>query len=130
MSFPADLRTFLLADSTVEGLVDTRIYPVQLPQKPVLPAIRYSVISGFRTHSTPGTHGLARQRMQLDCYANTYSEAYTLAEAVRQCVDAYRGAAGSSTVQGAFLANEDEFFEAEMKAYLISRDYFIWFEET
>lgn len=127
MAVSADLRTFLLADGDISSTVATRVYPIQLPQKPTLPAIRYNTITDVRYPTTPNTKGLRRPRIQIDCYATTYAAAVQLAEYVEARLDSYRGAAGATSIQGAFLVNGDEFFEDDKKAYVISRDYFVWF---
>lgn len=131
MSIGPGLRSFLLADSTVSALVDTRCYPVQLPQNTVLTSIRYSHISGNRPHSSPqGALGLSGPRIQIDAWAPTYAEAMALAEAIRKRLDGYRGPAGSQQVQGAFFANERDDYSPDAKLYVVSRDYFVWFEES
>lgn len=123
----ADLRTFLLADGDISSTVGTRVYPVQLPQNPTLPAIRYNVISSQNYPTTPGTKGLRRPRVQIDAYATTYSAAVQLADYIEARLDSYRGAAGTTSIQGAFLVNGEDFFDSNQKAYAVSRDYFVWF---
>lgn len=121
-----NIRTFLLADASIAAAVGTRVYPIALPQKPTLPAIRYNTISSFETSSTPGVRGLIRPRIQFDSYGTTYAAARALAELLRDRLSNYRGAAGSATVQGAFFVNESEVFDPEQKAYKVMQDFFIW----
>ena len=130
MTVGADLRTFLLADTAIAASIAARVYPVQLPQKPTLPAIAYRIVSGFRPHSMPNTRGLARPRVQIDCYSDSYEGAQTLADLVRKRLDAYRGAAGTATWQGVFFSNENDDFDPDTKLYTLSRDYTFWVEET
>lgn len=122
----ADLRTFLLADAAVAALVSTRVYPVEIPQKLTLPLIRYVQVSGLNQHTTPGTSSLSRARWQVDCLAADYASARALADAVMSRMDAYKGVVGSGTAQGVFAANQADDYVPEMKAFLLSLDFFVW----
>lgn len=128
----AGLRTLLINDSGVSNLIGSRMYPVRLPQSPTVPAIVYMAITGQRFHNTEGSSGLSGPRIQIDCWAATFSETQSLALAVRKVLDGYRGAAGDDTIQGAFFDSERDFFEADAGVsglYRTSMDFFIYFEE-
>ena len=129
MAIGANLRTFLLADSGIAAAVESRVYPIRLPQAPGMPAVTYFKVSGLRHYGTAGPEGLSRPRIQIDCWARTYAAALSVAELVRQRLEGYSGAMGSATIQGVFFENEQEFFEAEPELYRVSRDYMVFFEE-
>ena len=78
----ATLRTFVLADVTIAGLIGTRYYSLRFPRTRVLPAIVYMKISGFREHDMDGS-SIATPRIQFDCWANSYGGAKALATALR-----------------------------------------------
>lgn len=131
------LHTFLLADSNISTRVGgERIYPVEIPQKPTFPLIRYSHISGSRVVSTTADLGLSSPRIQIDAWARTYKEAAELADLILARLSAHQGyfkedaTPQSVFVQGAFMDNERDGFEPETKAYFFSRDYFIHFEDA
>ncbi|HKJ75398.1 MAG TPA: DUF3168 domain-containing protein [Alphaproteobacteria bacterium] len=129
----SDLRTFLLADATISGLVGTRIFPVRAPQGGSFPAMTYTPVSGQRFHNTGGGAGLSGPRIQFDCWAEAYSEAKSLADALRERLDGYSGSAGSGTVQGAFFDTERDSFEPDAGVsglYRVSHDYFVYYEES
>ena len=130
MSIASDLRTFLLADATLGGLIGTRLYPLKLPQDPTVPAMTFQWISGQRAHAADGAVGLASPRVQFDCWAETYLEAEAVFEALRKRLDGFRGTAGSSRVQGAFFETERDDYEDEGRLYRRSADFFIWHEEA
>ncbi len=133
MSMAEDLRTFLLQDSTLGGLIGTKIYPIVLPQDPIFPAITYQWISGDRLYSLSGPSGLSGPRIQFDCWAKTYAASEGLFEALRKRLDGYRGQMGSApghTVQGVFFANEVDLYEAEIDVYRRSVDFMIHYEEA
>lgn len=128
------LRAFILADTAIAALVGTRMYPIQLPQNPTLPAIRFFRASGTRPQSTTGPLGQSNPRFQIDSYAISFEAANNLSELIRKRLDGYRGPAGSEDdfIQGAFFETERDFWEAEPLPgmYVASRDYMIWFREA
>ena len=130
MSIASDLRTFLLADATLGGLIGTRLYPLKLPQDPTVPAMTFQWISGQRAHAADGAVGLASPRVQFDCWAETYLEVESVFEALRKRLDGFRGTAGASRVQGAFFETERDDYEDEARLYRRSADFFIWHEEA
>lgn len=130
MSLLTDLRSFLLADSTISSLIGSRFYPGELPQDATLPAIVYSTISGYRPQSQEGPSGIVRLRIQIDCWAETYAGAEALAEAVRLRLNGYRGSAGSGEIKGAFFDSERDLSDSETDRKARSVDYMIWSPET
>lgn len=80
-SIDAALRAKLAAATAVTTLVSTRIYPDELPQGTVLPAIRYSLVSDVPDRRVPG---FREARVQVSVYddADSPTDANTVAEAV------------------------------------------------
>lgn len=139
MTAAGDLRSFLISDATITGLVSERIYPLTLPQSPVLPALTYSWISATRIPVMDAPIGMASPRIQIDCWAATYLVAVELFEAVRQRLDGFKGTltVGGTLVHGAFLDSERDFYESAADAgtgsgsgiYRRSGDYMAHYEE-
>lgn len=124
------LRTFLLADPTVSGLVGgERIHPVLLPQGVTQPSVTYRRISGQGVHGTSGRLNLNGPRIQIDAYARDADEATELADAIRDRIDGHRGATGSVRFKGIFFANERDMFDPDVKMHRVSRNYFVWFSQ-
>lgn len=82
MSAPADLRTYLLAQSGVSTLIGTRMYPNTLPQGATLPAVVYHRISGTHVESLGGIKAAGTCRVQLDGYAATRLAADAVGDAI------------------------------------------------
>lgn len=78
MDFQTGLRARLLADSTVSGLVGTRVYWMQRPQNSGLPAIVLQTISDPRPDHLKGFDGARETRVQCDCWAEGYGAALAL----------------------------------------------------
>lgn len=132
------IRARLLATSAVTDIVGgtshARIYPLRLPQRGKLPAITYQRIDGEREHAMEGTSGLARIRVQLDCWATDqagrdgYTTVKQLAAAVRGALDGWRGAQGSESIKGAFLIGDRDLHESGF--FRVSMDFGIWYDES
>lgn len=133
-SFGTTVRAALQLKPTVVALVATRIYPIgEVPQNPVLPYVCYQRVTGYRVRSVRGPSGLARSRVQIDCYAASYESAQALGEAVKK-VDGYSGrpSAAVGDVQGVQYITERDDVEtttAGGKLHRHSADYYIWHEE-
>jgi hypothetical protein len=66
------VRARLEALSSVTALVGTRIYETLLPQKPTTPTIRLTPIAGApEPLHLRGRVGVKRERVQVDCYADS-----------------------------------------------------------
>ena len=141
------LVAYLYGDATISTLVGgavaradggDRIFAVKLPQRIKATSIVYRFISGVGDHHMQGASGLARPRIQIDCYAASLDDAWTLANAVKERIDGFSGSMlwGDNSpeeaivVQGIFMQNEFEDYDEAAELYRVSRDYFVWFEES
>lgn len=143
---PAEVvRTRILAITAVTALVSTRVYSVIFPQKPTWPAVRVQDIGQIEELHLRGSVGVIRGRVQVDVVSGERSGVSALAEAktvmalihgatqgfasnVATGLAGYSGSIGSPAVQVDVIEPVDyrERFEAEeVRAYLISRDYFV-----
>lgn len=112
--------------AAIAAIVSNRIYPVQLPQEFTLPAITYQLISNQRIHAIDGPIGVAIPRVQIDCYADTYSEVKTLADKVRITFDGFRGSIATETdIGGIYLESEQDIYSADTEIYRVSMDFMI-----
>ena len=134
------LVTYLAADTDVAALVGTRIYPVDdVPQPPNVgserPYITHQRISWSGLTTMDGADGLTNVHIQLNCIADTYIDAMTLADKVRLALDGYSGAMGDQTVQASFVDDARALGEElptgkEQGIYAIAVDVEIWWNET
>jgi hypothetical protein len=76
------LRSRLLADATISGLVDQRVDWGLRPQAKTLPAITLTLIPTPRDYHMGGAQATQHYRVQVDCWAETYKAAHELREAV------------------------------------------------
>lgn len=117
----SDLRTYLIEHEDLEDTIDTRVYPMFLPQNPTLPAITYQRVSGERDRSLTGLNSLSHPRIQFDCWAETYAEAKTLGEEVISALNDYPGVV--------FYGDRD-LHEPSLGIYRVSIDIAVWHHTT
>jgi Protein of unknown function (DUF3168) len=85
------LRQCLLDDPAIFAKTNTRIYPLRLPQNPVLPAIVLHRVTGVRYPHLRGGASIARPLFQVDSWEKTYDGATALGSLVRQRLEGYLG---------------------------------------
>lgn len=122
----------LLATTGVSALVGSRVYPGSVPQGATMPAVVVNVISGGPLYADDGEVGLDNTRVQIDCWATTYSSAKTVARAVRDSLSAFVGTVSGVTFPYILLdvtrdlrepgANQSEY------RYRTNMDFIVWSE--
>lgn len=85
----SDVRTYLIGNAGVAALIGDRCYPVELPQGATVPAVTYQRVFGTEGITHDGPSGLGRARLQLDCWADTYSEAVGVSHAITSALRVY-----------------------------------------
>ena len=121
---------YLLASGSVSALVAARVLPHSRLQGSALPAVTVQRISGGLLYADDGEIGLENPRMQVDCWATTYTAAKTLARAVTSALSAYSGTTGGVEFSFVMLDNEQDLREpgANVAEYLyrVSLDFIVW----
>lgn len=135
MSIGKAIHARLTGHAGTFALVKKRIYPLRIPQGPTYPAVRYQVIGAPRTHLMGADLGEVHARVQIDCYAQTYDGAHTLATQVRGALSRWEGTAGGVTVIHVFLDDERDIDEptieqdGEKGVYRVMFDFIVHYEE-
>ena len=117
------LSTVAAVTSHVGASSSARIYPVFLPQDPIYPAISYQRISSQPQTSMGGFCNLDNPRIQIDCWATSYSAVKGMAEAVRDAMM-------SSPAFNALEISDQDLFEPDLEIYRVSIDFSCWFKST
>lgn len=102
---------YLLANTTLAGLLGNRINWNTRPQGSQLPAIVLQRVSGTTDYTMDGPSGLKQSRVQIDCWAKTYGSSVAVSRAVKSALSGLRADLGSTNIQGAFVDNERQSFE-------------------
>jgi len=80
-----------LLTSALPGVPATRINWGEHPQTAGRPYIVLHLISTNSGHHMQGPEALERSRVQVDCYAQTFAEARSMAAAVKAALDFHSG---------------------------------------
>jgi hypothetical protein len=95
----------LTANAPLMALIDPHIFPVYLPETAILPAVSYQVITRSRDY-TLTSQATSEALVQFDFWAEQYSQAKAIQQALRNVLELYAGTLTDGTrVMGAFLSN-------------------------
>lgn len=125
----------IIRDGAPGSMVEGRIEPTVLPQKPILPSIVYQKIDGQRYHSHQGASGLASPRFQFRTWATTYAQAKAVANAIRTEIDGksfedYALDDGKKVnIQSILLEDEADDYDENSKHFSVRMDFTVWHEE-
>lgn len=114
------LRAVVLGSPEVVAVMGDRWYPGGVfPQGVVYPAAALTVVSRPGQHTYGGVEGFTRNRVQVDCLAETADEARKLANAIRLRLDGFRGMVnvpdvGLVEVQGVFMITDGDVGESSL----------------
>lgn len=132
MLFEEGLVAHLTATAAVTAFVGTapaRIHPNRLPQNIGYPAISYQKITRTHLQTHDGLSGLARPRIQINCWAEGNTQAQNLADAVRYALEGFRGNMGTVSVMGGFAENATDRYDDEAEKHGVSMDFFFFYQE-
>lgn len=90
----------LKATAAVTAICGTRMFPLELPQKVTYPAIAYQQVGEDSVGSSTTEADVAFTRIQVTSYAEMYSAAKALNEAVRTALNGWTDAGGTPAVSG------------------------------
>ncbi len=129
MTIETGLRDKLAGTAAVSALVESRIYPLFVPQESPMPALAYQRISGRPTYSHDGDAGLGWARIQITCQAESYQEAKAVAAAVRTALTGASGVWDDTTVDAAFVENDRDGWADAREAPVVRLDVTVWYQE-
>lgn len=129
------IHNILSNDATVAALITdgsaVKCFPVQIPQLTQFPAIVYTVVSNFPNDTKTGRSEFDQVRVQIDCYARSYTAATELEDAVRNALDRVTpGTYGTVVVKGTRYLSTNETIEEDDNVYRVSTDYQIIIDPT
>lgn len=135
------LKTYLKTKAAITAIVgsgdDSRIYFHDAKEGAALPYIILEIFAGESNQWLSGITGIATNRIQIDCFGVSATDAYTLAEAVRVApLQMFRGTVGSCTVlnidssQSYLRSWDPPSHGSRQKRYWVSRDYFVTYQES
>lgn len=120
MNIEDGLYKYLCDNAGVKAIVVSRIYPIVMAQKTTLPAITYQTTSLKPDRNLGGNTGRMTATIQLNAWAETYTEIKSLAEALRSALNDYSGAMGSDTIRRSGVESETDGWDEETGYFRIS----------
>lgn len=124
----------LISSSEVMSLVQAGINPPRIYQQrkaanAPLPALSYQLVSDPSESSHDGPAGLARARVQFDCWGITPAQASAVARAVRVTLAGIHRASSGMVLSGGIKANEMTLDDPDPKLKRRVLDMLIWHSE-
>ncbi len=117
------------ANSTLCALAGSRLYPQRLPQSSAYPAAVYQQVSEVGDMAHDGPLDLFKAVYQFDCYGGSLKQAKTLALALRQQLNGYKGTVGGVTIEVVFFVNMVDDFGDALDVYRVSVDFRFMYKE-
>lgn len=127
-SFEADLNAHLIASSAIVAAVASFnglacVWPNVRPEGSGLPAVTTQVIFTQGANDLDGEDGdLLNKRVQIDCWAESYDAARTLAETVRARMKTEAASFAS------LMLSDQDLFEPDTKLSRVSMDFSCWYD--
>lgn len=91
------IRSVLIADVTVAGIVGQRVYAVDIPDAPLFPLLVIGKAGAIGEYDFGGDAGIERARIRVDCYSDAgQSQLLALKSAVRAALSGYSGGPATS----------------------------------
>lgn len=126
----AALINLLLSDVAIVAVVGQRIYPQRRAQGSVYPSIVSTRVSGQPQYADDGEVGLQNARVQVDSYAENYTDAKDLAQLVRTRLSAFSGVHAGIDFSYIMLDEERDLNEGGANAAeypaRVAMDFIVW----
>lgn len=97
---------YLSSDSDIKKIIDTRLYPVMLPQDAPLPSIVYTPVLANYDSALTGDTGFVRQTVQFNCHDKTFKKARELSRLVKNKLQDYHGDMQGLYIQAVFIKSD------------------------
>ena len=130
MNIRVGIRTALLADTTVAGLIRTRAYYKQLPQNPTYPALTLEQISGDPLNTVSSVPALSWVRIRVNAWGKTYYDADTLGTAVEDALNGETFSLTGLSIGSIVADGMRDFYEPQVSAHYMTQDFRIFYKET
>ncbi|WP_192246052.1 tail completion protein gp17 [Mesorhizobium silamurunense] len=128
MSALAIAVAMLGAESAATDIVGTEgIYPIDLPQRARAPCYKVNIVSGFDEKMLDGAGQYYRNRVTIDCLAETAEQTQAMRKAAMDALEDNKSAeiAGFSDVSTTFANFERTDFSDDRSTYRWTVDFFI-----
>ena len=112
-----DLRSHLLSNSNITGLVGNDVYALRLPQDKTTTAIVYDIGAGFPLAQLGSLESVTRYNVTLSVYSPSYVSMRQVSEHITTQLNGMSGTMGTTNVTGAHVESVINTYEEEQKLY-------------
>lgn len=128
MSVETVLRDRMTTHAGLTALINSRCYPLTIPQNATMPALSYFRVSTVR-HSAMGADcGLVTARFQVSVWADSFSSARDVANQVRSALQRWSTTSGT-VIQDIFYLNETDLYDPQVEVHHTACDFEVHYEE-
>jgi hypothetical protein len=106
MDIETALVTYLKAHTGLKALIGAKLYPEEIPQGTVLPAVSYIKISDVKDHTLTGQLENERPIFQFTAFSLTKAQARLVANQLKLAMKDYVGTLSGIEIQKIELQNE------------------------
>ena len=128
------IYALLVAATGVSSVISDRLYPLVLPEDLVsandaLPAsATYQLVSAIPDYTNDGATGLQRSRIRYTGIGSVYSDAASVAAAIRVVLENYAGTLADGTVvSNVLVANQSSTYSDDARLYFVAYDFLIFY---
>jgi len=106
-----------------------RVYPVAVPQNPTYPLMLYRRASSGREHTLRGAVSMARPAMEVNCYAESYAAAKTLANEILAAIDGKTFALTGISLKSILVVDEEDLYDPDIEKFVTRLAFSVWFKD-
>jgi hypothetical protein len=131
VSAHAAILALLQQAGGLTALVGDRIFPNELPDPPVYPALTYQKVGGASARGAVENPGLGRASFQVSTWARTLDEVVAIADEVRKALDRKRKAVVAGVqVDDCFYEDDVDSSDTTEKVYFNHMSFRLHYRET
>lgn len=135
MTYPEQvLRSAVLENPDVASHIGSRFYPVLAPTTAALPFAVFRRTAVEREQTLKNPLGVPRVTLEVSIFCETYEQARTVADLVRQVLDGYSDSSSNAVIGQVSLENEQDGFinlGADLvPVFQVTQTYDVWWQEA
>lgn len=124
-----EIRSYILADSQISGLIGNRVYAVSLPQEIPMPAMTFLMVSHNRENTMDGIIHSSEARLRFHIFAETYGQVKILSQLLRRRLET--AASGVADVNStSFVLSTDAELETDLDLQHRIVEFKVYFNES
>lgn len=109
MTIEEQIKEYLVSDPELSALINGRVHPLILPEKPTLPAVTFRGRAKQNVYTFDGPRPNYDKELEFSAWSTDYFKAKTVAEKLEKALHACPGLI-ASIQQVQVQGNEDEYF--------------------